>query len=237
MSNFVPSAIPEPTKEIKPDIPGKITMAQAIDSRIWQRFIIDYGVVAAVSSDKKKVDVQHAIQQVLTNGETLDTTETKDVEVLYFSSNYLGIQAPLQKGDKVLLIGLKDYVEDTANVSPKTPVIFEHYTQTTLKAIPLGAFANTVEVKIVVDDSKNLKISGPQRIDIESQGIGLLAKAQKIKLKNDVASAASIFSDLLTHLISATTIPAALGAPLPFKPDTIANLTADKAKLALLFED
>jgi hypothetical protein len=170
-------------------------------------------VVTAVSSDKKKVDVKHAVIGTLRTGEELDAYETKDVEILFISSSGLSIKHELAVDDPVLLVGLKDYVEKTTSITVESQKSYTHYNQATLKAIPLAG---------ILDDAK---------IQIKQNG-------EKLSIKNSTKSLFTVLNNIATHtksiatnLQSATTINCVVGSPLTFNPTTIANFVTDASNL------
>jgi hypothetical protein len=125
-------------------------------------YIVDFGIITAVSTDKTKVDVQHAaipvIYKVEEDTSTATTpTVTKNIEVLYLGSSKFGLTYDVAVGDVVLLIGSKDYLASvTGTVAPAVPKSFIHYKQETMKAIPIKS-STTVNISVHVDGS-TLKI-------------------------------------------------------------------------------
>ncbi len=200
-------------------------LANVIDSRINSTFFADYGIVKQVNSDKT-INVVHSTLMVLINGVTLPQTETSNIEVIFPASASMGMKWPIAAGDGVLLIGLKHYVESTANIQQpvNAPTEFLHYTQDTMKAIPLQTVSSP-KVLIEVNSSGNLEISN-------SNTGGL------IKLSNATKSLYTILNNIATHtksiatnLQSATTINCVPGSPVTFNPGTIAAFTADALSL------
>jgi len=116
--------------------------AWLIENILASKFIVDVGVVQA--TDQTTVDVQHAIipQKF---GQTLQPTVTKRVEVLWpFPGTW-----QIATGDVVLLLGGKDFVKTAAGATPTTTDIPWHYTQETLKAVPL--YSASKQAQIVID--------------------------------------------------------------------------------------
>jgi hypothetical protein len=124
-----------------------ITERDLIKSIIASRFIVDFGIVVAVSADKTQVDVRHAVQPKLFKAQ-LPATVTKGVEVLWPASAAVAIQWDLAAGDTVLLVGLKDYVKTVKVSAPATTDVGLHYTQETMKAIPMGEYGTPAQVTI-----------------------------------------------------------------------------------------
>ena len=117
-------------------------------SIIRDQFFSDYGIVTAVTGNKT-VDVEHAVLSVTRPGivapaRVLPAIVTKNVELLFPVMGGLSISGTVQNGDGVLLVGLRDLVPSTAGLTqPAQPPEFWHYTQQTLKAIPLSSIKAT----------------------------------------------------------------------------------------------
>lgn len=113
-------------------------------SIIRDQFFADYGIVDAVHGNTS-VDVTHAVLSVTRPGVVapaiaLPAIVTKNVELLFPVMGGLSISGTVRQGDGVLLVGLRDLVPSTSGLSqPARPPEFWHYTQQTLKAIPLSA--------------------------------------------------------------------------------------------------
>jgi hypothetical protein len=76
------------------------------------------------------------------------------------------IKFDYKKGDKVLLLGLKDYIKKAQDVTSATETTsYFHYTRETLKAIPLCVFSDDAKVKVEVEDG-TLKITTEQNIEL-----------------------------------------------------------------------
>jgi hypothetical protein len=117
-----------------------ITKRDLIKSIIAEFFFADFGTVKAVhGSPPTAVDVQHSVQPQLF-GQQLETTVTKGIELLFIGGGAgMSFEWDVNQGDPVLLIGLRDIVS-AANPVPAPPGVTLHYTQETMKAIPLGPF-------------------------------------------------------------------------------------------------
>lgn len=119
-----------------------------IKSIVSSFFIIDYGFIKTVNPDKT-IDVTHAKQLVTLDGKVLPPTITKKVEVLSLSCKGFSVNFDYAKGDQVLLLGLKDYVEKVKNVTQsEESKSVAHYNRETLKAIPLCVFNENAKVVI-----------------------------------------------------------------------------------------
>lgn len=136
---------------------GKIqglTDRSLIESIVCGFFIVDYGFINKVNADKT-VNVTHAKKQVLLDGTELPILETPNLEVLTISGSGFSLNFDYKAGDKVLLLGLKDYVEKVKDVNEaKTPETFIHYNRSTLKVLPLCVFNSEAKVKIEIEKGK-----------------------------------------------------------------------------------
>lgn len=126
----------------------KMSDRQLIQSIIAESFMVDYGIVQAVN-DNKTVDVEHAVRAVTMAGivapsKVLDPTITRGVELLFPVMSGISIAGTVAKGDGVLLVGLRGLVPTTEGLDRSSaPPEFWHYSQQTLKAIPLSAMKAT----------------------------------------------------------------------------------------------
>lgn len=170
-----------------------VSERQVIQSVIAEAFFADYGIVRAVNGNVT-VDVEHAIRAVTRAGiqatsQVLDPTISKEVELLFPMMGGLSIEGTVNVGDGVLLIGLRGLLSSTVGITEsKAPAEFWHYSQQTLKAIPLAGIS-TASVQFG-----------------ESTG--------KAFLRNSSASLYTIMSDLYSALNTfATTSSSATTAP------------------------
>lgn len=128
-----------------------------IESIINSYFIIDYGFISEVNVDNT-VNVIHAKKLKARTGENLPETITKNIEVLTLCSKGFSFSIPYEKGDKVLLLGFKDFVKSTDSVTQATEnLFFIHYDRETMKALPLCVFNSKAKIKIEAKDG-NLTI-------------------------------------------------------------------------------
>lgn len=178
-----------------PTIPEliKLTDRDLIESLLSSFYIVDYGYINKVNADKS-VDVTHAKKQSTMDGEVLPETITKNVEVLTLSSAGLALQFDYKANDKVLLLGLKDYVQNTANVSKATEQeVYIHYDRSTIKAVPLAAFDDNAKVTIKVEN-------GTMKIDANSK-IELNGNTKRFVTWDELNTALSTFTTALnTHV-------------------------------------
>lgn len=144
-----------------------------IDFVIGSYFIVDYGFVKSVNDDDT-VDVVHARKPALMNGDELGETLTKNLEVLTFSCAEFAVSFKAKKGDKVLLLALKDWVKSTADVEKaETQEAYIHYERETMKALPLAAFDSEAKVKIEVDGG-DLTVTADGEMEVEASDKGKL---------------------------------------------------------------
>ena len=132
----------------------KYTDRTLIESILSSFYIVDYGFIRALNADGT-IDVTHAKQLKALNGDTLKATVTPGVEMLTLSGAGFSFKFDYKKGDKVLLLGLKDYVPKVDDVISATETTaYIHYSRETLKAIPLCVFNSEAKATVVVKDGK-----------------------------------------------------------------------------------
>ena len=128
-------------------------------------FIVDYGYINKVNPDKT-INVTHAAKPVLMDGTELGETTTDNVEVLTIAGAGFSVQWDYKAKDKVLLLGLKDYVPNVDKVeSAEVPKAFLHYNRSTIKAIPLCVFSDEAKVIVQVKDG-TLKLQTQNKFEI-----------------------------------------------------------------------
>lgn len=127
--------------------------------------IVDYGYINKVNADKT-VNVTHATKVVMIDGTVLPETITKNVEVLTVSGAGFSVKWDYKAGDKVLLLGLKDYIKNVDKVQKaEEPQAFIHYNRSTMKALPLCIFNNDAKVKVSVENG-NMTINTEGQIEL-----------------------------------------------------------------------
>ena len=132
----------------------RFTERTLIESILASHYIVDYRFIKAVNTDKT-IDVTHAKRLKTLDGESLKATVTKNVEVLTLCGGGFSFTFDYKKGDKVLLLGLKDYVPKVEDVTSATETTaYLHYTRETIKAIPLCVFNGDAKATVVVKDGK-----------------------------------------------------------------------------------
>ncbi|MBO7720445.1 hypothetical protein J6S35_02295 [Candidatus Saccharibacteria bacterium] len=143
----------------------KLTDKDLIESILSSHYIIDYGFIKKVNADKT-VDVTHAKQLKTLDGKTLPATVTTGVEVLTIAGAGFSINFDYKKGDKVLLLGFKDFVPKVEDVTSATETTaYLHYSRETLKAIPLCIFNDDAKVKIEVE-AGTMKVTTEKKIEL-----------------------------------------------------------------------
>ena len=130
----------------------KNTEATLIESILASHYIIDYGYIKAVNTDET-IDVVHAKKLKLLTGEEMSQTITRNIEVLTLCGAGFSFKFDYKKGDKVLLLGLKNYIKKVEDVTTATETTaYLHYTRETIKAIPLCVFNGDAKVTVEVKD-------------------------------------------------------------------------------------
>lgn len=183
-----------------------LTDKDLIENILESFYILDYGYIKRVNPDKT-VDIVHAKRLKTTEGNSLMPTKTAAIEVLTFAGSGFSFTFDYKAGDKVLLLGLKNYIPKVKDVnSASETTSYLHYTRETLKAIPLCVFNSEAKVKVSVENGD---------LDVQTQ--------QKIKLNGDTKqlvtwselnTALSTFLQQLTVALTTTPI-AGNGAPQP----------------------
>lgn len=136
-----------------------------IESVLASFFIVDYGFIKKVNADKT-IDVTHAKQLKMTTGESMKPTVTTGVEVLTICGAGFSFNFDYKKGDKVLLLGLKDYVPEVKEVTSATETTaYLHYSRETIKALPLCIFSDDAKVKVEVENG-TMKVTTNQKIEL-----------------------------------------------------------------------
>ena len=155
----------------------KNTEKTLIESILSSFYIIDYGYIKTVNADET-IDVVHAKKLKLINGKELNQTITKSIEVLTLCGSGFSFKFDYKKGDKVLLLGLKNYIKNVKDVTQATETTsYQHYTRETLKAIPLCVFNGdakvTMEIKdgnIITNAKGKVSIASDQNTELNAKG-------------------------------------------------------------------
>ena len=129
----------------------RFTDRDLIEKIVENYFIVDYGFITEINPDGT-VNVTHAKRGVTIDGKVMPETQTSGVEVLTIACAEFSIKLTPKKGDNVLLLGLRNYLDHAGNIKQATPNdIFLHYQQNTMKAVPLSLFDDNAKVKLEID--------------------------------------------------------------------------------------
>lgn len=150
----------------------KFSDRDLIESILNNYFIVDYGIITKVALDKT-VSVQHATIPQLRDGTNLSPMQTEDIELLTLSCGDFSLNTGCKAGDKVLLLGLKTYVEKCADVKKaSTMTSYAHYDRSTMKALPLCVFDDKAKIAVTAKDG-TLDISC-DKFTVSKNGIAAL---------------------------------------------------------------
>lgn len=188
-----------------------LSIRDVIEAIVSNKFIVDYGYINKVYPDKT-VDVTHSAKPVLLDGTELPETVTHNVEVLVPCGAGLSVRFDWRAGDKVLLLGLKDFVPEADKVTEaKAPKSTVHYSRATLKAIPLCVFDADADTTVDVENGK-VTIE-TDKIVCDTNKIELNGNSKQFVTWSELNSALSSFvTNLSTALLAATYVNAA-GTP------------------------
>lgn len=184
----------------------ELTEKDLIISILRSFYILDYGYINKVNPDKT-VNVTHATKTIMLDGTELAETTTDNVEVLTISGGGFSLKWDYKAKDKVLLLGLKDYIQNVDDVTKaEPPKAFMHYSRNTIKCIPLCIFNEEAKVNVIVDNGK-MTINAKDKIELNGNSKQLVTWAE-------LNSALSSFLTQLTTALTTTPI-AGNGAPQP----------------------
>ena len=142
-----------------------LTEKSLIESILASHYIVDYGFIKSVNPDKT-IDVTHAKQLKTLDGQSLKATVTKNVEVLTLCGGGFSFTFDYKKGDKVLLLGLKDYVPKVEDVTSATETTaYLHYSRETIKAIPLCIFNGDAKATVKIENG-TMKVDAQSKIEL-----------------------------------------------------------------------
>ena len=202
----------------------RFTDRDLIDSVIASYAIVDYGFVDKVNDDDT-IDVVHAKKPMTVNGETLKELKTKKIEVLTFSCAEMAISFKPKKGDKVLLLGLKDYVKESGDVTEATEMsVFLHYSRETMKALPLSAFSGSAKIKIEANNG-TLKVDTNESIELNGKDKQFVTWAEL----NDALTTFTTALNAHTHPVTGAT-PSGTAAPMATAPTAPMTIDISAAK-------
>lgn len=215
----------------------RYTDRNLIESILASFYICDYGYIKTVNADKT-VDVVHAKILKTLSGQSLRPTTTKGLEVLTLSCGGFALQVDYKAGDKVLLLGLKDYVPKTGSVAVATETTsYIHYTRETMKALPLCVFNDQAQVTVHVDKG-TMKVDTQQTIELNGTNNGGLVIGPELKTQLGYLTARvdTIISALENSPTAAqdggATYKAAITTALQAIPnkEDFSNIESDKVK-------
>ena len=178
-----------------------------IESVLSSYYILDYGYIKKVNADMT-VDVVHAKKPKTSDGKSLEQTITKNIEMLTLSCGAFSLNVEYKQGDKVLLLGLKDYVPQADDVSSATEMkCYLHYTRETIKALPLCVFNDEAKVKVEAE-AGTLKVTTNEKIELNGNSKQFVTWAELNQ------ALTQFVTSLNTALLAATYINVA-GTPTP----------------------
>ena len=151
-----------------------------IESILASFYILDYGYIKAVNPDKT-IDVVHAKRLKTMSGKSLNPTTTKGIEMLTLAGSGFSMTFDYKKGDKVLLLGLKDYIPKVTTVTSATETKnYQHYTRETLKALPLCVFNDQAQVTVKIENG-SMDVNAAQLIKFDGDDNGGLVIGPELK--------------------------------------------------------
>lgn len=182
----------------------RFTDRTLIESIVSSFYIIDYGIITTINGDKT-VNVEHAKKLVTSSGQVLPPTRTNNIEMLTVAGSGFSVNFDYEKGDKVLLLGLKDTVEKVGKIlNGDENKSHYHYSRETLKAIPLCVFNDQAKVKIQIEKGA-LSINTQDKIKLNGDN-------KQFVTWNELNNALTQF---LTGLTTALTTTAIIGNGSP----------------------
>lgn len=210
----------------------KNTERTLIESILSSFFILDYGYIKTVNADET-IDVVHAKKLKLINGKELNQTVTKRIEVLTLAGSGFSFKFDYKKGDKVLLLGLKNYIKNVKDVTQATETTsYQHYTRETLKAIPLCVFNGEAKVTMQIKDG-NVTVDAKGKTEVSAQTIELNGNTKQFVTWAELNTALSGFvTQLSAALLGATYVnTAGVSTPLTWSggtPPATLDISASK---------
>lgn len=201
----------------------KNTERTLIESILSSFFILDYGYIKTVNADET-IDVVHAKKLKLINGKELNQTVTKSIEVLTLAGSGFSFKFDYKKGDKVLLLGLKNYIKNVKDVTQATETTsYQHYTRETLKAIPMCVFNGDAKVTMEIKDGNvttkakgNITVEAQAKNEIKGGTIELNGNSKKFVTWAELNTALSTYVTNLNAALAAASVKIeALGVIVP----------------------
>ena len=199
-----------------------------ITSIINSFYFVDYGYINQVNSDKT-VNVTHANKTVMIDGTELNETITNNVEVLTVCGAGFAVNFDYKANDKVLLLGLKDYIPNVANVKKaEVPSSFVHYDRATLKALPLCVFSDEAKVKMMIEEGK-LTIESEAETIINAKTIELNGNSKQFVTWSELNTALSTFVQNLNISLQTGATPSG-GGKVTFATPPPSSIDISSAK-------
>lgn len=199
-----------------------------ITSIINSFYFVDYGYINQVNSDKT-VNVTHANKTVMIDGTELNETITNNVEVLTVCGAGFAVSFDYKANDKVLLLGLKDYIPNVANVKKaEVPSSFVHYDRATLKALPLCVFSDEAKVKMMIEEGK-LTIESKAETIINAKKIELNGNSKQFVTWSELNTALSTFVQNLNISLQTGATPSG-GGKVTFATPPPSSIDISSAK-------
>lgn len=199
-----------------------------ITSIINSFYFVDYGYINQVNSDKT-VNVTHANKTVMIDGTELNETITNNIEVLTVCGAGFAVSFDYKANDKVLLLGLKDYIPNVANVKKaEVPSSFVHYDRATLKALPLCVFSDEAKVKMMIEEGK-LTIESEAETIINAKKIELNGNSKQFVTWAELNTALSTFVSQLNISLQTGATPSG-GGKVTFATPPPSSIDISSAK-------
>ena len=193
---------------------GQYNDRNLIESIVASFYILDYGYIKTVNADGT-VDVVHAKRLKTYTGVSMKPTLTKSLEVLTIAGSGFSLKLDYKQGDKVLLLGLKDYVPHAKDVTTATETTsYLHYSRETMKALPLCVFNDQAKIQIEVKDG-DLSVNTNGKIKLNGDSKQFVTWAE-------LNQALSTFTTVLkthTHVCASPGSPS--GTPTVVPPATL----------------
>ena len=158
---------------------------------------------------------------------------TKRIEVLTLAGSGFSFKFDYKKGDKVLLLGLKNYIKNVKDVTQATETTsYQHYTRETLKAIPLCVFNGEAKVTMQIKDG-NVTVDAKGKTEVSAQTIELNGNTKQFVTWAELNTALSGFvTQLSAALLGATYVnTAGVSTPLTWSggtPPATLDISASK---------
>ena len=215
----------------------KFTDRDLIEGILRSFYIVDYGYILKLNPTGT-VNIAHAKLLQDLDGNDLGQTVTENVEMLTLSGAGFSIKWDYKAGDKVLLLGLKDFVKNVNDVNKSTKkTVLSSYSRTTLKAFPLCVFNDESKVKFECE-SGNLKINTEGNIELNGNKKNLVTWKELDTALQDVWSAIKGHTHDVTGscVVGEATIPVT-GTASASSSFIATSLDISAAKAETLFTD